>query len=376
MYDILYSFKQYPDITNESKIILGTGLNNKERDLLNKLYYDPKIGYSGINDLVRKSGLKQKKVKEFLDTVDTYTLHKPIRKKFQTRRVYVKGIDKQWQADLVEMREFSNENDGYNYLLTVIDCFSKYAWAIPIKNKTAEEIIKSFDNIFKERKPSKLQTDKGKEFINKKVQNFLKTNDVVWFSTNSEFKASIVERFNRTLKTKMWKYFTQVGNRKWINVLDDLVYNYNNTYHTSIKMTPIKGSKKENESVVYKNLYEESEMFKKSNKFKVGDKVRISKYKGTFDKGYLPNWTTELFTVSKVLNTKPVTYKIKDDNEEEIEGIFYEPEIVKFDKQDQEYEVEKILKTRTRNGKKEYKILWRGYPLSMASWIPAENLKN
>jgi hypothetical protein len=141
-------------------------------------------------------------------------------------------------------------------------------------------------------------------------------------------------------------------------------------------MTPIEGSKKENESVVYKNLYEESEMFKKSNKFKVGDKVRISKYKGTFDKGYLPNWTTELFTVSKVLNTKPVTYKIKDDNEEEIEGIFYEPEIVKFDKQDEEYEVEKILKTRTRNGKKEYKILWRGYPLSMASWIPAENLKN
>jgi transposase InsO family protein len=182
--------------------------------------------------------LKQKEVKEFLDTVDTYTLHKLIRKKFQTRRVYVKGIDKQWQADLVEMREFSKENDRYNYLLTVIDCFSKYAWAIPIKNKTAEEIIKSFDNIFKERKPLKLQTDKGKEFMNKKVQNFLKINDVVWFSTNSEFKASIVERFNRTLKTKMWKYFTEVGNKKWINIVNDLISNYNNTYHTSIKIFP------------------------------------------------------------------------------------------------------------------------------------------
>ena len=151
MYDILYSFKQYPNITNERKIILGTGFDKKERDLHNKLYYDPKVGYSGINDLVRKSGLKQKQVEEFLDTVDTYTLHKPIRKKFETRRVYVKGIDDQFQADLVEMREFSKENDGYNYLLTVIDCFSKYAWAIPIKNKTAEEIIKSFDCIFKEK---------------------------------------------------------------------------------------------------------------------------------------------------------------------------------------------------------------------------------
>jgi hypothetical protein len=171
--------------------------------------------------------LKQKEVKEFLDSVRTYTLHKSIRKKFQTRRVYVNGIDKQWKADLVEMREFSKENDGYNYLLTVIDCFSKYGSAIPIRNKTAEEIIKSFDNIFKERKPLKLQTDKGKEFINKKFKNFLKSNDVDWFSTNSEFKASIVERFNRTLKTKIWKYFTQIGKRKWINVLDNLVYSYN-----------------------------------------------------------------------------------------------------------------------------------------------------
>ena len=109
---------------------------------LSKIYFDPKKGYSGINDIVRKTGLKQKEVKEFLDTVDTYTLHKPIRKKFQTRRVYVKGIDDQFQADLVEMREFSDENKGFNYLLTVIDCFSKYAWAIPIKNKTAEEIKK------------------------------------------------------------------------------------------------------------------------------------------------------------------------------------------------------------------------------------------
>jgi hypothetical protein len=82
--------------------------------------------------------------------------------------------------------------------------------------------------------------------------------DYVWFSTNSEFKASIVERCNKTLKTKMWKYFTQVGYRKWINVLDDLVYDYNNTYHTSIKMIPVKGSKIDNEKIVFNNLYKDS----------------------------------------------------------------------------------------------------------------------
>ena len=274
------------------------------------------------------------------------------------------------------MREFSKENDGYNYLLTVIDCFSKYAWAIPIKNKTPEEIIKSFDYIFKERRPIKLQTDKGKEFKNKKFQSFLKEHNVIWFTTDSEFKASIVERFNRTLKTKMWKYFTQFGTRKWIDIVDDLVYNYNNTYHTSIKMMPIEGSKKENETQVYKNLYTNEVKTNKVNKFKVGDKVRISKYKSVFEKGYLPNWTTELFTVSKVLKTSPVTYKIKDFNDDEVTGIFYEQELVKFDKQDQDFEVEKILKTRIKNRKKEYFIKWKGYPSSMNSWIPAKNLKS
>jgi transposase InsO family protein len=171
--------------------------------------------------MVRKSGMKQNEVKEFLDTVDTHTLHKPIRKRFETRRVYVKRIDDQIQADFVEMREYSEENSGYNYWLTIIDCFSKYAWGKPIKNKSADEIIKSFDEIFKERKPFKLQTDKGKEFINKMFQSFLKEHYVIWFNTDSEFKASIVGRFNRTLKTKMWKYFTQVGSRKWIDIVDD-----------------------------------------------------------------------------------------------------------------------------------------------------------
>ena len=174
----------------------------------------------------------------------------------------------------------------------------------------------------------------------------------------------------------MWKYFTEMGHKRWIDVVNDLVYNYNNSYHRSIKMKPVEASKKENESIVYKNLYGKSEMSKKSNKFKVGDKVRISKWKGTFEKGYLPNWTTELFTVSKVLNTSPATYKIKDFNDEVIEGSFYEPELVRYNKQDEDYEVEKILKTRIRNGKKEYFVKWRSYGSEFNSWIPAENLKN
>lgn len=137
----------------------------------------------------------------------------------------------------------------------------------------------------------------------------------------------------------MWKYFSKIGTNKWIDVIKGLIYNYNNTYHNSIKIKPIDTSKK-NESIVRKNLYGDLHDKHIPPKFKVGDKVRISKWKNVFSKGYMRNYTTELFTF---LNTSPVTYKIKDLNDEEIEGIFYELELVKYNKQDEKYEVEKIL---------------------------------
>jgi len=384
MYDILYSFNQNPSEYNETRVLTGTGLTDSKRDILNQLYYNPRTGFSGINDLIRKSELKHSDVKEFLQQQDIYSRHLPSRKKFPTRRVIVRGIDDQFQADLAEMIPYAKENDGYKYILTCIDIFSKYSWAIPLKNKTSDEVFRAFELIFKERAPSKMQTDLGKEFYNSKVQALFKKHNIHHFSTKSNVKASVVERFNRTLKEKMWRYFSEVGTNKWNDVVDDLVYNYNNSYHNSIKMKPVDASEKKNETTVRRNLYGESlnsqTQPKDTNgtqmgRFHLGDKVRISKWKSIFSKGYLQNYTTELFTISKVLNTSPVTYKIKDSNDEEIEGIFYEPELVKYDKQDEDYEVEKILKTRNKNGKKELLILWRGFPASMASWIPAENLK-
>ena len=350
-------------------------LSEAQYEKLKKLYYSPTDGFSGINQLTRKSGLQQKQVKEFLEQQDIYSRHLPLRKKFPTRKVIVNGIDDQFQADLVEMIPYAKENDGFKYLLTCIDCFSKFSWAIPLKNKSSDEIIRAFEIIFKEREPVKLQTDHGKEFENKKFQNYLKKHNVHWFATNSNFKASIVERFNRTLKEKMWKYFDEVGNKRWIDVINDLVYNYNNSYHTSIKMKPVDASKKKNEAQVRENLYGDIKLNLKPPKFKVGDKVRISKWKNIFAKSYVGNYTTELFTISKVLYTDPITYKVKDWNDEEIEGTFYEQELVKYNKQDEDYEVEKILKTRTKNGKKELFVKWKSYGPEFNSWISAENLK-
>lgn len=225
---------------------------------------------------------------------------------------------------MIEMKE-----KLFRYNLTIIDIFSRYGFAVPLKTKTGE-VAKTLQIIFKQRKPTHfLQSDDGKEFVNKKVQNLLQENKIYWFSTrNHEMKAQIVERFNRTLKTKMYKYFTANNTKKWVEVLPSLVENYNNSYHRTIKMTPTEASKQENSAIVFENLYDLTRNEKKP-KFKVGDDVRISKYKTIFNKGYKANFTKEIFSITEVLKTNPFTYNIKDENNEIIIGSFYENELVK-----------------------------------------------
>ncbi|RWS21323.1 hypothetical protein B4U80_03489, partial [Leptotrombidium deliense] len=207
--------------------------------ILRKIYYDQNnpASFSTADKLFKAARLEApsltlKEVKNWLKNQVTYTLHKPIRHKFRRRKIVVSAIDEQWQADLVDLQEFAAKNNGYKYLLTAIDLFSKYAFAVPIKNKKAETVVAAFEKIFKRRIPLKLQTDKGKEFINSSLQKFLKNNHVKFFTSHNDvIKCSVVERFNRTLKSKMFKYFTANGTRKYIDVLQDFLNSYNNSYH-------------------------------------------------------------------------------------------------------------------------------------------------
>ena len=178
-------------------------------------------------------------------------LHKPITRNFRKRRVISKGIDKIWAADLVEMQKFSKWNKGMKYLLTVIDVFSKYGWIKPLKDKKTESVSTAFDETFKKskRKPEMLWTDKGSEFISKHFKDFLKKNNIKLYHTENEDKSSIVERWNRTMKNRMWKMFSANNSTVYWDKLKDLVDDYNNTKNSSIKMTPIEASNKENEQI-------------------------------------------------------------------------------------------------------------------------------
>ena len=295
-------------------------------------------------------------------------LHKPIRKNFPRRKVKAFTPNQIWAADLVEMIPYSRENKGFKYLLTVIDVFSKYGWIVPLKTKTGAEVTAAFKKLFKEAVPAKLWTDAGKEFWNSNMKKLLEENNVKLYKTHNELKSCVVERWNKTIKTDMWKYFTANNSYKYIDILPALVEKYNNSYHHSIKCTPVEAQKTANREKVLTNLYGKKTE-KPLPKFKIGDRVRITKKKTIFDKGFTPNWTDEIFTISEIKPTVPVTYTIKDEKGELLGGSFYEPELQLS--RSTTYRIEKVLRRRVRNGQKEEYVKWRGYDKSYNSWNKA-----
>ena len=227
-------------------------------------------------------------------------LHKPIIRKFEKRKVYSSFRDNIWGADLADMQLLSKFNKGFRFLLCVIDIFSKYAWVIPIKDKKGVSIVNAFQKTFKksDRRSNKIWVEKGSEFYNNSFKKWLGDNDIKTYSTNNVGKSVFSERFIRTLKNKIHKYMTAISKNVCIDKLDDIVKEYNNTYHTSIKMKPV--DVKDNTYIDVKR-----ETNDKNPKFKVGDHARISKYKTIFAKGYMPNGSEEVFIIKKVKNTVP-----------------------------------------------------------------------
>ena len=211
------------------------------------------------------------------------------------------------------------------------------------------------------RKPNKIWVDHGNEFYNNKFKIFLKENEIEMYSTFNEGKSVVAERFIKTFKNKIYKHMTTIGKNFYIDVLDDIVKKYNNTVHSSIKMKP-----KDVTDIKYVDYSEDKN--KKDPKFKIGDHVRISKYKNIFAKDYASNWSEEVFVVNKIQNTVPWTYLINDFNGEEFKGSFYEKELQKTDQK--VFRIEKVIK---KKGNKLY-LKWKGYENFFNSWIDKKYL--
>ena len=312
---------------------------------LEKLYFDENepTFLGGVNALHRKARekfptIKLKQVKDYLVKHDAYNRHKQV-KRYKTLKTVSAGLDVDHQIDLADMRRIKSWNRGQSYILTCVDVLSKYGWAIPVKNKSAANVAKAYKKIIDEgRKPWRVFSDKGREFKGE-FAKMLKENDIQQiFTENPTIKASLAERFNRTLKIRLYKYFTKTNTMHWLKILPKIARAYNHTVSRITEMRPVDVTHK-NDQHVYKKLYSNADTLRKNNKrnegkFDVGDLVRIEENRGAFFKGYTPNFKEEIFIVAEKQKRDQIVYKLKDLKGEDLTSIFYEPELSKVGNND------------------------------------------
>ena len=294
-------------------------------------YSSPQALYKYLKTI--HNDIKLKDVKEFLHAQSSYTRHKQTHYHFNRRKTIVSKINHQWQIDLADLKSLSRHNQNAKYILFVIDVLSRKLYTRPLKNKKPSEVIKAFLSIMKTSnvKPFAIVSDQGSEFIAKPFQKMLQSNRIAFFPVYSKKKASIVERVQRTIKNKMFKYFTGRNTLKYIDILQDITKAYNNKTHGSIGMAPNQVTKNNVEQVKQK-LYGVPQIGRRPTrpKFKQGDTVRIIlNDMNIFTKSYLPHFSNEIYSIFEVNNTSPVTYKLINENQVILKRKYYNLELSK-----------------------------------------------
>lgn len=337
--------------------------------------------YSGIDAVLKEAkkynkSITKKDVQNVLIEQKSYTLHKPRRIKYKRLKTIPIGFMTNMQADLADFQRISKYNDGFRYLLVTVDILSRQIFVTPVKSKSSPDMIIAFRNLFKKTPiiPQFLFTDKGMEFQAKELKEFYKKNYIIkQVAQSPDVKAAMAERAIRTIKTRLYKYFTHMETLRWVDIIDKIVLAINNNVNRTIKMRP-NDVTFDNADVLWNRLYnQENNQATKNFKYKIGDNVRIGKAKKEFEKGYLPNYTDEVFTIDSVKTGQfPANYRLIDQKGEEILGKFYNEELSKVGHSVEKptaYSIEKVLSTRMRKGKPEYLVQWKNLPLKKATWI-------
>jgi hypothetical protein len=303
-------------------------------------------------------------------------LHAPYRGKFPKLRVTSAGPNDIWAIDLCDFQNVTSSNDNYRYGFVTVDVYSRYAWVVPLRSKTASETLGALSRVIAESsgKPRAIWCDSGGEFLNKSWKAFCKKHSIEIYTTYGDSKSVIAERFNRTLKTTIHKRFTEYATNSWIDMLPEVLELYNNRRHRSIGTAPAEQYKSVPKEVEHKPLAKSD---RRKPKYDIGSYVRIHRSKRVFEKGYSPNWSEEVFIVSSVKvpdDGSPMSYYLIDKLGEPIGGMFYEGDLqgVKYPNL---HFVDAVLKTRKVRGKSEAFVSWVGLPEKFNQWIPQSDIR-
>ena len=323
------------------------------------------------------------KIDDAFKTSDIYSRFKQHKKAKTYSPIYVRSKRELFQCDTTFFTadRLVEANNGFAYLLCIIDVFSKMAWVYPMKNVNCKATVSCLKDVFRKcgKIPEKIQTDKGSEFKCTEFKKLMSDNHINHFFSTSDRKCAVVERFNLTIQQLLYELMANYNSYAWTNLLPQAMQIYLNRKHRTIQMSPHDAEKNENQKKLkklYSTKYEKAENDKKKPKFKVGETVRIWLKRTTFHRGYYENYTREYFKIDKVLNNLPVIrYKLKDILDENIEGTFFEDELVAYTPTNDVYNIEKIIQSRGKGKNKQHLVKWEGWPSKFNSWVPDSELK-
>ena len=275
--------------------------------------------------------MTRKNIKIFINEIYS----KGPKKNYATNKTDVYHIDDIWSLDILDLKDYGPENNkGYRYVLVTIDNFSKFGWTIPLKNKNAQTIKDSFENILlsSKRSPNLIESDRGREFYNNIFQDFLNKNNIKLYSRNSSYGAVFAERFNRTIRDLLKKIVFEKGDANWIDILPTITKQYNNRVHSSTKLSPEDASSKKNEGYVYKKLLDKRTKIKP--KYKIDDLVRTTDLKKTFSKGDTTNWSYKLYKITEIINDTIPCYHIDNLKERYNESLLKKTDLTMKENKD------------------------------------------
>lgn len=368
----------------ESKAGNAEEKESKE-EYLKRIYTTPGhpasfCGPEKLRQITKKEGLfkiSRDDIRKFLEAQDVYTVNRHVRRRFARNKIIAHGVNDQYDMDLCDLSRLAKFNKNVTFLLVVVDVFSRFAFVRPLKNKSAESVLKALESIFKgDNLPRRIRSDRGKEFQNALARKFFESKGIKHYFASSPLKCQIVERLNQSLKQLIYRYLFDRNSYKYLDALGDIVEGYNRRPHRSLLGLSPAEVTVENQVKLWNEMYVNKRTDKRKSsvltyKFDIGIFVRVSLEKKTFERAYNAKFSLEPFRVSArhMRNGLPV-YMLKDMQGERLEGWYYESELQPMAEKASKdtWRVEKILRTRGKGANREVLVSWAGFPAKFNSW--------